>query len=192
MIDTETLAALHEAMRDIGVRKGEFTLFGLFMRSDAPGTWDLVVSAPWLEAGCWRIQVDTYEPEWDRYGGQFGMALSEEVFCADSRAVLEILPLLHASGDPDVRWQAGLIGIDRFLRDFGLDLTSRISMMRRLSSEASQRSESEQPTVARKLFRRFRDYRPQIEALFQETNASPAIATWNPAHQTSPWVIGYS
>lgn len=32
-------------------KKRDFTLFGLFMRADAPGTWDLVVSAPWLEEG---------------------------------------------------------------------------------------------------------------------------------------------
>ena len=38
-------------MRDIAAEKGEFTLFGLFMRGDAPGTWDLVVSAPWLANG---------------------------------------------------------------------------------------------------------------------------------------------
>ena len=44
-------AALRKAMRDIASKKGEFTLFALFMRSDAPGTWDLVVSAPWLEKG---------------------------------------------------------------------------------------------------------------------------------------------
>jgi hypothetical protein len=38
-------------MRDIAKRKGEFTLFAKIRRSDAPGTWDLVVSAPWLEEG---------------------------------------------------------------------------------------------------------------------------------------------
>jgi hypothetical protein len=37
-------------MHNIAARKGDFTLFALFMRSDAPGTWDLVVSAPWLES----------------------------------------------------------------------------------------------------------------------------------------------
>lgn len=41
--------SLRKAMREIAAQKGDFTLFGLFMRSDAPGTWDLVVSAPWLE-----------------------------------------------------------------------------------------------------------------------------------------------
>jgi hypothetical protein len=42
---------LRKAMRRIAAKKGDFTLFGLFMRADAPGTWDLVVSAPWLEGG---------------------------------------------------------------------------------------------------------------------------------------------
>jgi hypothetical protein len=42
---------LRKAMRKIAAKKGNFTLFGLFMRADSPGTWDLVVSAPWLEQG---------------------------------------------------------------------------------------------------------------------------------------------
>ena len=36
---------------DAASEKGDFALFGLFMRAEAPGTWDLVVSAPWLEQG---------------------------------------------------------------------------------------------------------------------------------------------
>lgn len=49
---------LRRAMHEIAARKGDFTLFALFLRADAPfmrvdapGTWDLVVSAPWLEGG---------------------------------------------------------------------------------------------------------------------------------------------
>jgi len=44
-------STLRKAMHEIAAKKGGFTLFGLFMRSDALGTWDLVVSAPWLEKG---------------------------------------------------------------------------------------------------------------------------------------------
>ena len=42
---------LRKAMREIARKKGEFTVFALLMRADAPGTWDLVVAAPWLEKG---------------------------------------------------------------------------------------------------------------------------------------------
>ena len=48
MISTDRL---RKAMRDIAEEKGDFTLFALLMRTDAPGTWDLVVAAPWLEKG---------------------------------------------------------------------------------------------------------------------------------------------
>jgi hypothetical protein len=34
---------------DIASEKGEFSLFALFLREDADGTWDLLASAPWLE-----------------------------------------------------------------------------------------------------------------------------------------------
>ena len=33
----------------ISKEKGEFALFGLFLREDAPNRWDFVVSAPWLD-----------------------------------------------------------------------------------------------------------------------------------------------
>jgi len=49
---------LRRATHEIADRKGNFTLFALFMRADSPfarsddpGAWDLVVSAPWLEGG---------------------------------------------------------------------------------------------------------------------------------------------
>lgn len=57
---TETIAGptikdLMEQMRQVeraAARQwGAFNLFGLFEREDTPGRWDVIVSAPWLEAG---------------------------------------------------------------------------------------------------------------------------------------------
>lgn len=40
---------LRKAMHEIAAKKGEeFTFFGFFLRADAVGAWDLVVSAWWL------------------------------------------------------------------------------------------------------------------------------------------------
>ena len=47
MINTNVL---RKAMHEIAAKRGDFTLFALLMRADGPGTWDLVVSAPWLES----------------------------------------------------------------------------------------------------------------------------------------------
>ena len=48
---THLKSSLRKAVREITAQKGDFTLFALLMRADAPGTWDLVVSAPWLQSG---------------------------------------------------------------------------------------------------------------------------------------------
>ena len=43
----EKLASLE---RDLASEKGELSLFALFLREDGDGKWDLLASAPWLEA----------------------------------------------------------------------------------------------------------------------------------------------
>lgn len=42
---------IRKAMRDITHTHGPFTFVAVMRRKDALGDWDLVVSAPWLEAG---------------------------------------------------------------------------------------------------------------------------------------------
>lgn len=38
-------------MHLVSAEKGDFVLFGLFLREEASDKWDLVISAPWLEEG---------------------------------------------------------------------------------------------------------------------------------------------
>jgi thiopeptide-type bacteriocin biosynthesis protein len=70
----------------------------------------------------WRLQLDTYERELRRYGGDEGIELSEELFRHDSEAVLGIVRTLWGDEGLDARWRLALYGIDRLLDDFGLDL----------------------------------------------------------------------
>jgi hypothetical protein len=48
---TEYLPRLETIASAIEATRGPFTLFGLFMREDAGGKWELVAAAPWLERG---------------------------------------------------------------------------------------------------------------------------------------------
>ena len=43
----EKLRRLEQTLSE---EKGPFNLFALFLREDAPGVWDLVVAAKWIEA----------------------------------------------------------------------------------------------------------------------------------------------
>jgi len=45
------ISELQSLMKKIEARKGRFILFGLLLREDSPGAWDLVVAAPRLERG---------------------------------------------------------------------------------------------------------------------------------------------
>jgi len=44
----EFLEKIRAVEQEIAEEKGDFLLFGLFLREDAPDVWDLLVSAPWI------------------------------------------------------------------------------------------------------------------------------------------------
>lgn len=77
-----------------------------------------------------RVQLDTYERELERYGGDAGIELVERWFCADSDAVLAIARELDSATELDDRWRIALLGIDRVLDDMGLDLAARHAVIR--------------------------------------------------------------
>jgi thiopeptide-type bacteriocin biosynthesis protein len=79
----------------------------------------------------WRVQLDTYEREVERYGGPDAIALAEQLFHADSEAVLDLSGMLEP-GDAglDERWRLALAGADRLLQDLGLTLEERLQLAR--------------------------------------------------------------
>jgi hypothetical protein len=48
MNEPEVIKNFARLERQIAREKGDFNLFALFMREDAPDRWDLVVAAPWV------------------------------------------------------------------------------------------------------------------------------------------------
>jgi lantibiotic biosynthesis protein len=112
----------------------------------------------------WRLQLDTYEREVERYGGSRGIVLAERIFHADSEAVLSILRHAHGAGGAAIRWRAALLGIDRLYADFGFDAEERRAVARR--ARAAYGTEF----GAGRAFRRatsdhYRAHRASIEAL---------------------------
>ncbi|MEA2604173.1 MAG: lantibiotic biosynthesis protein [Acidobacteriota bacterium] len=78
----------------------------------------------------WKVQLDTYEREVERYGGPEGMLLAESIFEADSEAVLAIVGMLEGDEGADVRWRIALRGIDMLLTDLGLEGEERMRTLR--------------------------------------------------------------
>jgi lantibiotic biosynthesis protein len=81
----------------------------------------------------WRVQVDTYEREVERYGGYEGVQIAEEIFHADSRAVAELLAALcDEDAKTNLRICLGVLGVNSLLEDFDLGLKARLEIARQL------------------------------------------------------------
>jgi thiopeptide-type bacteriocin biosynthesis protein len=73
----------------------------------------------------WKVQVDTYFPEIERYGGIEGMSLAEDLFWHDSEDILESL-LENSDGMP--RWQHALGAVDCLWKSLHFDLDARLTL----------------------------------------------------------------
>ena len=82
--------------------------------------------APLLEDGrLWRLQLDTYVREVERYGGDAGMLLAERLFRLDSECVLAVLESVPGDAGLAWRWKLALCGVDLLLDALGLDLEQK-------------------------------------------------------------------
>jgi thiopeptide-type bacteriocin biosynthesis protein len=76
---------------------------------------------------CTRFAFDTYDQEIERFGGPSGLALSEGVFFADSRSVVELLRCLKNKMWPHDQALLLALSIDDLLGGLGLDEGERLS-----------------------------------------------------------------
>ncbi|WP_143305130.1 lantibiotic dehydratase [Chitinophaga vietnamensis] len=77
-----------------------------------------------------KLQYDTYIRETERYG-EHTMELSEQFFCYDSEAVIQLLGLIPGSETSD-RWLFALRGADDLLTAFGLQEEEKLALCRTL------------------------------------------------------------
>lgn len=93
------------------------------------------LALPMLDSSlAWRVRLDTYEPEIERYGGRLGMQLVERLFCADSEAALRVIASYPANEGLDVRWRVALRGVDLLLDDLGLDQPAKLGVLQQMAA----------------------------------------------------------
>ncbi|HVT60596.1 MAG TPA: lantibiotic dehydratase [Thermoanaerobaculia bacterium] len=144
-------------------------------------------AAPLLADGrLWRLQLDTYEREVERYGGPAGIAIAERLFQLDSQAVLEVLDLLEGDEGADARWRLAFYGVDAMLNDLGLDVPAKLAVLERLRLAFGKELAGGADGAAWKqlqvqIDQRFRTERPRLEPLLDaagdpENPLAPALA----------------
>jgi thiopeptide-type bacteriocin biosynthesis protein len=135
------------------------------------------LTEPLLRTGqIWRVQLDTYERELERYGGALGIGAAERIFHADSQSVLEIMSQLPGDAGADLRWRMALRGIDQLFDDFGLTLAQKREIARRCR-QGYGREFGAEGAFQHAISARFRRERPGLELLLSgEACPPPEVA----------------
>src|SRR5207302_8281197 len=101
-------------------------------------------------------------------GGDEGIVLSEQLFSADSDAVLGIVGTLNGDAGSDARWRLTLRGMDQLLDDFDFSLDERLALLRRCRQSFGREFQSTR-VLDRQLGEKFRKERIAVEALLDRT-----------------------
>lgn len=124
-----------------------------------------------LDGRIWRLTLDTYQREIERYGGIESIAVVEEIFQLDSATALAQLHCLQGDEGVAERWRLALLGCDEFLESFGADLSWKLAAATRLS--AVRESNQKQRRQLAELQERYRTERGRLEQLLAKAPVQP-------------------
>lgn len=113
-----------------------------------------------------KIQIDTYNREIERYG-ETTMLPSEELFFADSMAVLNFLQ--NATEDYERLW-FGLRRINTYLNIFGLNIEQKKDFAEKMQKSFLQEFGGESE-LRKKLNDKFREVSIDLQTIFEETES---------------------
>ena len=116
----------------------------------------------------WKVQLDTYVREVDRYGGPDAIEIVERLFEADSDAAISLLESLGGDEGMDLRWRLTLRSVHLLLDDFRFPLDEKSRIVRALrDSYATEFGSS--PVLKRQIGRRYREEKQALEALLADS-----------------------
>jgi thiopeptide-type bacteriocin biosynthesis protein len=131
------------------------------------------------EGTVWKVVLDTYDREIERYGGDTGITVAERIHAADSHAVLRVLDMLDdQDAGLDARWKLCLYATDRLLADAGLTLTQRRDWAK-TGAAGYRREYPNAPNLESGIARRWRAERAGLTTLLDDSSDHP----YEPARQ---------
>jgi thiopeptide-type bacteriocin biosynthesis protein len=115
----------------------------------------------------WKLQIDTYNREIERYGTT-AIDIAESVFYYDSLSVLNLL--VETSGDEreHVRWLWAMRSIDELINSFEYNLKERLGLINFIK-EAFAKEFNVNRFLKEQLNAKFRKYRKEIENIMEAT-----------------------
>ena len=81
----------------------------------------------------WKIQLDTYQREIERYGTSH-IEEAEQLFSYESDMIVEFLDMVDGEEGEELRWLFAIRALDRMLADFGYSEDQKLAFMERLKT----------------------------------------------------------
>ncbi len=119
-----------------------------------------------ISKNIYRISIDTYSREIERYGGFKLMDISETVFCHDSCLIVRILKELSSKDKSQERWKFMFMILDKYLDIIGYSLVEKADFTKKMS--VSYLREFGVKGGNRQLSLRYRKLKPTIEKILSQ------------------------
>jgi len=126
-----------------------------------------------------KLVLDTYARELERYGGDRGIELCEDIFWHDSEAILGIVELLDGDAGGIARWKLAVRGIETLLAALGFDTATRAQIFGD-AKEMLGREMAAETILWTRIGDRFTAERAELDVMFAPDPARDA------AHDLSP------
>ena len=120
------------------------------------------------ESIVWKIQMDTYEREIERYGSS-SIETMESFFKFDSELVINIISLLPMMDGEHSRWLIGMKDIDYILKVFKFSLEEKLSLLHVMKDLFEKEFNMDQRFKVQ-LDKKYREERKKIELVLRSNS----------------------
>jgi thiopeptide-type bacteriocin biosynthesis protein len=116
----------------------------------------------------WKIQIDTYQREIERYGIK-SIELAEELFFHDSTMIVNTIDLIEGDEGEEIRWLFALRAIDSLTDNFLYDDKQKLNLLEGLK-EGFGREFGMNKMLKLQLDKKFRNKRQKISEIMNKEN----------------------
>jgi thiopeptide-type bacteriocin biosynthesis protein len=114
----------------------------------------------------WKIQIDTYQREIERYGANT-IELAEDLFFHDSEMIISMIDMIEGDEGEIIRWLFAVRAIDSFLDDFTYNDQQKLNLMESLK-EGFGREFGMNKMLKLQLDKKFRNKRQEISEIMNK------------------------
>lgn len=123
----------------------------------------------------WKVQLDTYQREIERYGAST-MLTSEVLFFYESNMIVNFISALTEGEESEqLRWLFSITALDQLLKDFGLSLKERLDLLERLK-ESFGKEFGMNKSLKKQLDKKYRTHKSLIEESLKRHEALPLFS----------------